>query len=215
MSKTTFIYFLRDPVNPMKGYVGKTDVPQTRLSLHLKDALNKNPTRKRGWIKGLVTRGLTPTLEIVDEVPFEHWPQLEVAYIEFFLEQGFDLKNGTPGGEDPPLLTGRKQSPEEIAKRAAKITGIKRTPEQRSAQSGPKHPAFGKPSWNRGIKSTPETCAKISASKKGIVISPEARQKAAIKNRGQKRTPEQCATIGAGIRAAKHKRLTNHAETRT
>lgn len=110
--KTAFIYFLKDPENPMKGYVGKTNYPRTRLSEHLRDARKKSPTRKRGWITSLKNQGLKPALEVVDEVPFEHWQQLEVAYIEFFLEQGYELTNSTPGGEggQPSEETKRKMS---------------------------------------------------------------------------------------------------------
>lgn len=99
--RTTFIYFLQDPENPMKGYVGKTDNPKTRLRQHVKEC-REEKHRRANWLNFLIGRELLPTLRIVDEVPFEHWPQLEVAYIEFFHEQGYELVNGTPGGEDPP-----------------------------------------------------------------------------------------------------------------
>lgn len=121
----------------MKGYVGKSNNPRTRFSRHLNECFSENHYRAN-WLKYLIVRGLRPVLEILDEVPFEHWPQLEVAYIEFFLEQGYRLTNGTPGGEDPPQFSGeknsffgRKHTPETCAKIAALQTGRKAARETR------------------------------------------------------------------------------------
>ena len=98
-----------------------------------------------------------PALVIEDEVPESEWPQWEVAYIEYFKSQGCDLTNHTLGGESGPGLrgeshpcfgktgsahqafgnksnTGRKQSPEVIAKKIASMTGKTRSPETKQKQ---------------------------------------------------------------------------------
>lgn len=161
----------------MKGYVGKTNNPRTRLPKHLQECRDQKHYRAN-WLKALTDRKLIPTLEVVDEVPFEHWPQLEVAYIEFFLEQGYELTNGTPGGEDPPPGWGRKKSPETVAK-------------FRAAVSGENH-------WTFGKEFSPQYCAKFSRpgeknSNFGKRASEETRAKQSKVRKGRKLTPEQCA----------------------
>lgn len=148
--ETTFIYALNDPETGECRYVGKADDPRTRLPDHIKECRYKTHHRAN-WIKSLIARGLSPILEVIDEVPFEHWPQLEVAYIEFFREQGFDLVNGTPGGENPPSQKGKKLSAEHRAK---------------IVRSGAQNSNFGK-------KLPAETCAKISAALTGKKHSSE------------------------------------------
>lgn len=94
--KTTFIYFLRDPKNPIKGYVGKANDPKDRLKDHLKD--NK-PCYRTNWIRALKFEGLKPQLEILDEVPYDAWEFWEREYIRIFRAIGFHLTNGTDGGD--------------------------------------------------------------------------------------------------------------------
>lgn len=174
---TTFIYFLKDPTNPIKGYVGKTNNPRTRLPRHLKDCLEQKHYRAT-WLKNLLVRGLKPTLEVIDEVPFEHWPQLEAAYIEFFLEQGYALTNTTPGGDCGPSMPGeknpffgKKHTPKSLAIMSAKS-------KTKCSPSGPEHYAFGKsPSdetrskmrtaAEQREKPSQETCAKRRVKRPG------------------------------------------------
>lgn len=141
--ETTFIYLLRDPENPNKGYVGKSDNPKKRFREHLKDSRRKSYCTN--WIFSLAERGLSPVLEIIDEVPFEHWAQLEVAYIEFFLEQGYELTNGTPGGDCGPILFGE----------AHPSFGKKLSSEQLLKITGKNHHCFGKPGTMLGKKHAP------------------------------------------------------------
>lgn len=191
--KTTFIYFLQDPENPNKGYLGKSDNPKKRLGEHITE---NRASYRSNWIRSLARRGKRPVLEIIDEVPFEYWEQLEVAYIEFFREQGYILVNshaGGTGGHNPTPETrakmraarlGKKLTPEQCAAISARQLGKKMSPESclkiGISKSGEKHPNFGK-------KLKPETCAKISDAQKGE------------KNHffGKKLTSETCAKISA------------------
>lgn len=160
----------------MKGYVGKADRPQKRFSNHFTECRDKRH-RRANWLKALNARGLKPILQVIDEVPFEHWPQLEVAYIEFFLEQGFDLVNGTPGGESPVSWLGKSHSPESRVKIGAAHRGKIVSPETcaklSAARAGEKHPGFGK-------ELSQETRAKISAAQKGKPRSPHSPRTGAV-----------------------------------
>lgn len=136
---TTFIYALCEPDTGEIRYIGKSDHPIKRLQDHL--AKSRHNTHRVCWIKGLKNRGMVPTLKILDEVPIIFWPQLEVAYIEFYKEQGCDLVNGTLGGDG-------LRATEEIKEKLSK------------AKSGPKHHFFGK-------KFSPEHREKIAAAHRG------------------------------------------------
>lgn len=93
---TTFIYLLRDPENTNKGYVGKSNTPKRRFRDHLRE---RREHYRGFWIRSLAVKGLSPVLEILDEVSVTEWQQWEAAWIEFFREQGFELTNTAPGGE--------------------------------------------------------------------------------------------------------------------
>lgn len=124
MQDTTFIYALNDPNTGLTRYIGKTDDPQQRLSVHL---ASKEQNHRTNWIKSLLKTGQEPVLEILDEVPKEFWPQWEVAYIEFFRECGCNLVNGTAGGEGAT-----NPSAETIAKRLETRKGFRHSKESRT-----------------------------------------------------------------------------------
>lgn len=188
--KSVFIYFLKDPENPIKGYVGKSKTPEKRFRAHLRS--------QRKWICELRERRLQPSLEIVDEVPEEYWQQLEVAYIEFFRDCGFQLDNRTLGGQgvgNPSEATrkmlslqklgeknpnfGKKPSPEQRAKMSAThkanpnsgtfkpghVSSPEVLAERSLNMSGDKNPMFGKRPW-LGKKHTLETRAKMSEARR-------------------------------------------------
>lgn len=160
--------------------MGKSTNPAKRVSSHL---YAKERCHRTHWISFLRAQGLRPTLEIIDEVPDEHWQQLEIAYIEFFREQGCNLTNGNDGGEG-----GHNPSLETVAKRRAANLGEKNpnfgrqySPEERAKQGRPgeKHHMFGK-------KHSPETRAKIRASLTGKKRSPESCAKQSLSVTGEK-----------------------------
>lgn len=173
---TTFIYALKEPDTGEIRYIGKANNPKNRLRDHLTDT---GRCHRVFWIQSLVNKGSRPLLEILDEVPIEYWQQWEVAYIEFFREEGNDLVNGTDGGEglnNPSKETrerigaasrGRKLSPETIAKIVAQTTGQKRSPEVCS-RIGDAH---------RGKIVSEETRAKQSAAHLGVKLPVERRER--------------------------------------
>lgn len=131
--KKVIIYTLSDPDTGVVKYVGRTTNKLAyRLTNHINDA-KKEGNKRATWIKSLTNRGVKPIIEEIDIA--ETWEEselLEQLYISLFKSWGFDLKNGTIGGEGP--------------------IGFKHTDEQRKAQSesrkgkniGKDNPFFGK-----------------------------------------------------------------------
>lgn len=157
--KTAFIYALKCPNSGAVRYIGKSNNPKGRLSNHLR-AFERERNHRACWIRSLHTTNQKPLVEILDEVPFEHWQQWEVAYIEFFRETGCDLVNSTAGGEGAHGLSdesrarfsvariGKRASIETRKKQSASRMGIKFTPEHCEnlslSRRGKKNPGFGK-----------------------------------------------------------------------
>mgnify|MGYP003403463352 FL=1 len=96
-SSTTFIYALIDPRNGYVKYVGKSDNPKKRFVNHL--FINEVKTKKHSWIKSLSSKNLIPELLIIDEVVKSEWSFWETYYISLFKFYGYDLTNGTTGGD--------------------------------------------------------------------------------------------------------------------
>jgi len=97
--KTTFIYSLDDPRTGEPCYIGKANDPQKRLMGHLRSRNLLNITHKVSWIKSLLKRDLKPVLNIVDEIPLNNWQFWEQHYISLYKSWGFNLTNGTKGGD--------------------------------------------------------------------------------------------------------------------
>lgn len=126
----TFIYALKEPDTGEIRYIGKADVPDSRLFQHIREARNpKLRTHKDNWIRSLLIRMATPGLEILDEVAVENWPQWEVAWIEFFQESGSCLVNSTPGGD------GIAMTPEIKEKISVANTGVPKSLKHRENMS--------------------------------------------------------------------------------
>lgn len=170
--KTAFIYALKEPETGEIRYIGKANDPQKRFLAHLR---REESNHRVCWIKKLLQAGKQPQLEIIDEIPFEYWQQLEVAYIEFFKESGCRLVNGTLGGDES---LGAKASEETRRKLSEAHKRIKKSPE-----------------WEEkvrlshvGKKRSPETCSKISESKQNI--TEETRKKMRLAKLGTIRSED-------------------------
>lgn len=180
-----FIYILCHPITGEIRYVGKTNNPKRRLSMHKKE--NRN-TRKNAWIKSLSKVGLEPEMEILEQFPHEpdsNWQESEKFWISYLRFIGCNLTNLDGGGSSGFLKseesrrkismsnTGKKMSPEAIAKmkatKAANMTSEVRE-RLRAAQLGKKQ--------------SQETIAKRSAALRGRIVSDETRRKIGDANRG-------------------------------
>lgn len=161
MVETTFIYALNDPETGECRYVGKADDPHDRLfgsSGHIYDCKTKK-NHCANWIRSLVTRGLVPHLEILQEVPVADWSLWERAWIKASRKIGMDLTNATDGGDCGPTRRGEKNG----------FFGKKHTTESRavmSAKSKTRITASGSKHYLFGTKHSTETRAKMSASHK-------------------------------------------------
>lgn len=108
----TFIYLLIDPILNQPKYIGKSIKPESRLRQHLIEAKRRKYINyKNNWIYSLVTQNLKPIMVIIDETD-SNWWELEEYWISQFKTWGFDLVNGTEGGENPPSFKGKTHSDE-------------------------------------------------------------------------------------------------------
>ena len=92
----TFIYALVDPRTLKIRYVGKADNPYQRYCRHL---IDKYPCHRVDWIRSLLKIGLLPIQQILEECDKSEWEQKERYWIAFERKQGYDLTNGTDGGD--------------------------------------------------------------------------------------------------------------------
>ncbi len=96
--ETTFIYALCCPITGGVRYIGKTNDPKYRLRKHT-EGINRTKTKKNSWFKSLQKKGVSPTLEILDTISSDEWIFWEQHYISLYRSWGFNLTNGTLGGD--------------------------------------------------------------------------------------------------------------------
>jgi len=108
LNKKTFIYSLEYPIGNIR-YIGKADNPKKRLENHIKEAKHRNKNHKDNWINSLAE---SPILNIIEETTYEHWQDREAYWINFYKEKGFNLVNGTNGGEGSNGFKGKTHSKE-------------------------------------------------------------------------------------------------------
>lgn len=142
-----------DPLDEVVRYVGKTrqERCQQRLQEHCNDNVRNHRTN---WVKSVLKAGRKPTL-----IPIEDLETSEMAcdaekfYIAYFKYLGFNLVNGTEGGEG---CFGRPHSLETKNKISIK--------------------KMGNAIW-KGRKHSTETIQKMKQKHKGKIISQEQREK--------------------------------------
>ena len=108
---TKFIYTLSDPNTGLVRYIGKTNNIKKRLSSHLSNNHLSSTTKKNNWIISLLRDNLIPIIEVLDEINSEEIDFYEKFYISLFKSWGFELLNGTDGG-DGYDWSGRKHKKE-------------------------------------------------------------------------------------------------------
>lgn len=106
------IYSLNDPISDIPRYIGFSTRVKTRYTLHCN---SQEKTHKGNWIRSLKEKGLKPKLDILDEVSVEEIKFWEIYYISLYKSWGFNLVNGTFGG-DGTLGLSRIITKEMIAK---------------------------------------------------------------------------------------------------
>lgn len=177
INKTTKIYTLEDPVDGMIRYIGKADYPVSRLAKHVYES-NKMASHKDRWIQSVLKAGRRPLCKILEAVPVSEWASAEVYWISQLRAWGFDLVNGTHGGD-----------------------GVFHTAEVREkirkANIGKRHSEASRELMrqnNLGKKLSAESKEKMSAKLKGKIpwctgkkLSPEHVEKIRIGNIGKKK----------------------------
>jgi len=211
----TKIYALTEPVGEIR-YLGKTkhDLCK-RLKEHLWVANHGQKNHRCDWIRYLIKNIQSPLIILIGEVEGTGCKE-EVAWIKYLKEEGFDLTNGTDGGDgliNPSIETRKKMSKSqrghknslgfkhseeskkkmsESAKGHQNATG-KRSEESKRrmsiAQKGKKRSEEHKKRMSIAQKkhySDPEARRKMSDSCKGRIMLPETRQKIREKLIGNK-----------------------------
>lgn len=96
-AKNIKIYVLRDPTDYSIRYLGKTKCSlRKRLLEHLK---YNGKDHRSFWIQSLLNKDLEPIIEQVDLCYEAEWREKERRWIRQCKLMGFDLTNGTEGGD--------------------------------------------------------------------------------------------------------------------
>lgn len=170
MALETIIYGLCEPRpnHPRFGqvrYVGKTKHKLAdRLSGHLKE---RHSNRRTVWIARCMADGYVPAIVEIQRASADDWQKWECYWIEMFREAGYDLVNGTAGGDglhDP--------TPEVRDKIGAVAAGRKLSEDWRAKISAgmKNHKHFGR-------RPSAETRAKMSLARMGHSFSQVSQQK--------------------------------------
>lgn len=168
--RATFIYALCEPDTKTIRYIGKTNCLDRRLKSHWRDS-RKRKNHLGYWLSSLAA---SPALLILREVPESEWEEWERRYIRSARALGFDLVNGTAGGEG--VTAGKILSAEHVEKIRAHVTGRIFSTEHRARISA---------SLTGRIFST-EHRAKIRASRLGSKASEETRSLFKSQRAGEK-----------------------------
>jgi GIY-YIG catalytic domain len=147
-----FIYVLVDSETLLIRYVGRTINPRKRLNQHTYPQRSKNAYLV-AWVMDLRARGLKPLLQIIEEVPSEHWQERERYWIAYYREHDAPLVNIEAGGLWPG------HAPETNVKLSASKVGVKR-----GTFSEEWRHKIGEA--NRGKVRTPEMRARMSQGKR-------------------------------------------------
>jgi group I intron endonuclease len=98
--RTVKIYTLSNPIDGTIRYVGKTETTlEKRLKGHIYDLKRCNNKHKLNWFNLLLTENKKPLITLLDEVPYKEWVFWECFWIDLLTQWGFNLVNGTKGGE--------------------------------------------------------------------------------------------------------------------
>jgi hypothetical protein len=106
----SFIYILRDPRTYAIRYLGATMNPRARLCGHIALARSGKRLHVCSWIRSLLSLGLKPVFEIIEECDPSHRDEREIFYINRLRSLGYPLTNQAPGGEGGATRTGTHHS---------------------------------------------------------------------------------------------------------
>lgn len=172
-SKVVYIYGLVDPRDRKLRYIGKAHDPHRRYIQHLSVARHaKRRTYRDNWILKLLTLGLKPGLEILEECDEGTWEESERFWIKEAMQAGLKLTNtsqggkGGPSGDKHPFYGGGDKVTPETRKKMS-ISARQRPPikEETRIKMGQRPQAHMGP--NRGLKLPEEWKRNIGNAFKG------------------------------------------------
>lgn len=173
------IYGLVCPISGQIRYVGKTTLSlKSRLTNHIAEAVNKQKTHKQRWISRCLSKGLRPSIWLLEEVgKKKRWQDREIAWIAKAKSYGFKLTNQAEGGEGM-----RFTDPEEIKKwkrnLAAAMKEVRSRPDYKRSRTDSANKAWAssRPAMMAAF-AKPETKAKHSARASRCWNDPETRKR--------------------------------------
>lgn len=208
MSSTAIIYALCEPGTDTIRYIGRTLNLVRRFNEHLKISVHSK-THLGCWIRGIVSRGVVPSVQILCRCAASESAKEEIRCIREAKTSGMDLVNGTCGGD------GVEQTPEVREKIRQSKRGKPIHPNTRAAACRPhsserrerfrllclgrkcspetrqklreKNLGENNPNW--GKSPSRETRDKISLAGRGRNPSLETRQKMRLAKLGKIRGP--------------------------
>jgi group I intron endonuclease len=167
MSKSHFVYLLKDPDTEEIRYVGKTSNLEQRYKYHINTTI-KSKTHLGNWLACLAKENLKPIQTILFKTQTnEEASILERLAIKFFKYQGLNLTNIKLGGDGGPL-------PDETKRKISIARKGKPCPEEikkRISETWKKKQLFGEKHYNFGRKASLETRQKFSKLRRGKPLS--------------------------------------------
>lgn len=190
------IYALSDPVTKQVRYIGKAKDVKHRFTQHV---ANAETGYKANWIRGLKSRGMRPTVEVIEEVDETEWEVSERFWIAYFRFLGFSLMNIDLGGNGAHKVAdsmrekcrlihlGKKRSAEARERLRLSHLGKKSSPETIAKQSEAQ-----KKRWaaTQERKMHPNALAALVKYHKGRKQTPEEIERRVKANTGKKRSPD-------------------------
>lgn len=96
-TERVYVYALTDPESLSVRYIGISEAPELRLSLHVSNAQSRLKSGKNKilseWICTLLSKGLTPRMFIIEETDRVNSNALERHYIGFYRATGASIIN--------------------------------------------------------------------------------------------------------------------------
>ena len=200
------IYFLQDPRNIKKGYIGKTEKTlEQRFKWHMNTIKYDRSYARVNWLRKLDSLGLKPEITLIEEINENiKWQDRERFWINYYKKNGYELLNLTEGGDGGPDRKGwipsdstraiwsqqrkgrtppnkGKKTSEEVKEKISKgVIEFNQTQEGKEFQKRRAEKSRGHIPWNKGKQSP----------LKGISRSPETIEKMRQSQLGKKLTEE-------------------------
>jgi hypothetical protein len=100
--RNSLIYAWTCPETGMVVYVGKTSMTiSRRMASHMGEARRHPKTKKELWLASLLSRGLKPNVEVLEEVPIDRSSDAERRWANSFLLNGPLLNSDRIGAGNP------------------------------------------------------------------------------------------------------------------